>query len=339
MDAVRIICVEGYSAARRVVQGFASSDWLHAHSFADVLNEDTGRGYQRPLNKKHSLDFRKYIQSPGASTIPLTFNLRPEFANQWSVRQLANGVVELIIAPTAGKIFAQVDCQHRLTHLHNVGIQLAFMCYLGLTEREEMEVFTVINGKARGLNRSLLDFHEAQLCDDVRADRPELFIALYLLRNAASPWAGQLALGGTSSSGLMRRASLRTMQKAVKRFLMKTRAVANLGPDRTAQVILDFWKAVTVVLDAEWRNPRKHVLSKGVGVYALLDIAADIFLEAKGAIPDEAYFCSALADFAKQFDWSTTGPMQGLGGEGGASAAADLIRQVRRKSKLKVARG
>jgi hypothetical protein len=31
------------------------------------------------------------------------------------------------------------------------------MCFLGLTEREEMEVFNVINSKAKGLSTSLLD--------------------------------------------------------------------------------------------------------------------------------------------------------------------------------------
>jgi DNA sulfur modification protein DndB len=51
------------------------------------------------------------------------------------------------------------------------------MCFLGLTEREEMEVFNVINSKAKGLSTSLLDFHDATLAADLASDRPELFIA------------------------------------------------------------------------------------------------------------------------------------------------------------------
>ena len=50
---------------------------------------------------------------------------------------------------------AQVDCQHRLGHLSDLPIMLPFMCFIGLTEREEMEVFNVINSKAKGLSTSL----------------------------------------------------------------------------------------------------------------------------------------------------------------------------------------
>ena len=68
----------GASAHRDVLLGFAPANLLHSLSFADILDEDTGRGYQRRVNPQHSLDFRKYIQQADTSTIPLTFNLRPE---------------------------------------------------------------------------------------------------------------------------------------------------------------------------------------------------------------------------------------------------------------------
>ena len=54
-------------------------------SFADVLNEDTGRGYQRRFNAQHSLDFRRYIQQEAGATIPLTFNLRPRADDAWRI--------------------------------------------------------------------------------------------------------------------------------------------------------------------------------------------------------------------------------------------------------------
>ena len=44
------------------------------------------------------------------------------------------------------------------------------MTFLGLTELEEMEVFNTINGKAKGLSASLLDFHSAQLSTDLASD-------------------------------------------------------------------------------------------------------------------------------------------------------------------------
>lgn len=337
MGLVKIDCMIGHSARRRVLVGFAQAPLLHALSFADVLDEDTGRGYQRRFNPQHSLDFRRYIQKENSATIPLTFNLRP--GNGCRVVELSPYRARLEIPGDARKVLAQVDCQHRLGHLSDVAVELPFMCFIGLSQREEMEVFNVINSKARGLSTSLLDFHDAQLSHDIASERPELFIALLLKNDPRSPWYQQLDLGGASSSGMARRASLRTIQKAIKRFLARTKIVQRGSVEFAAQVVVEFWSAVSIALPEPWAKPRKHLLTKGIGVYALMDIAADLYLEAqsRGARScDRKYFAAALADFATEFDWSTDGPLKGLGGEGGVKAAVGLIRQAREKLRFKV---
>jgi len=327
----------GESANRRVLLGFAPARLLHSLSFADVLDEDTGRGYQRRFNPQHSLDFRRYIQKPESSTIPLTFNLRPDAAAAWQLNCLHDRYVRLEIAEGDAKVLSQVDCQHRLGHLSDLSVELPFMCFIGLSEREEMEVFNVINSKARGLSSSLLDFHDAQLSADLGKDRPELFIALHLRHEPRSPWFRQLDLGGTSTSGLSRRASLRTLQKAVKHFLNGTRILSRRPIDEAAQIVLDFWAAVVTVLPEQWARPRKYLLTKGIGVYALMEIAGDIITEAAdGQVLDRKYFAATLVDFATDFDWSTNGPLKGLGGEGGVKAAVGIIRDARARTRLKV---
>jgi hypothetical protein len=55
-----------------------------------------------------------------------------------------------------------------------------------------------------------------------------------------------------------------------------------------------------------------------------------------GSTKIEKYFAAALSDFAGEFDWSTDGPLKGLGGEGDVKTAVDLIRDARKKAKLKV---
>jgi hypothetical protein len=212
------------------------------------------------------------------------------------------------------------------------------MTYLGLSEKEEMEVFNVINSKAKGLSTSLLDFHDASLAQDLAAERPELFIALHLNHDTESPWYRQLDLGGTSTSGLMRRASLRTMQKAIKRFLRQTKIHQTRSPEVTARVVLDFWVAIAGLLREPWDKPRSHLLNKGVGVYALMAIAGDLYLEATSAnLPcDKRFFLSRLAEFITEIDWSSTGQLAGLGGEAGVKAALSLIRTVRAKRKLRI---
>jgi DNA sulfur modification protein DndB len=330
----------GMAAHRQVFFAIAPANVLFQFSFADILNEDTSTGYQRRFNHKHSLDFRNYIQQEQSTTIPLTLNLRQGMQG-WLLVPGTPPYARLEIDASAGKVLAQVDCQHRLGYLNDVPISMPFMCFLGLSQREEMEIFSVINGKAKGLNTSLLDYHDAALTQDLAKDRPELFIALHLNTNPDSCWHRQLHLGGTNSSGLLRRASLRTMQKAIRRFLTHSKILDNHGIETATQVVLDFWAAIAVVLQDAWNEPRKYLLTKGIGVYALMDIAGDLFREQQsGQVCDRRYFSAKLSEFITDIDWTTTGPLKGFGGEGGANSALAYVRTLRGKDKLRVvARG
>lgn len=328
--------VVGQSAGREVFLGFAPASALHALSFADVLDEETGCGYQRRPNLQHSLDFRHYIQRAGSTTIPLTFNARPRSDGGWRLLRLVHGA-RLTIHRDAGRVLARVDCQHRLGYLHDLDVSLPFMCFLGLTERDEMEIFSVINSKARGLSASLLDYHAAGLTTDLAAERPELYIALHLHNDDRSPWYRQLDLGGHSTSGLRRRASLRTMQKATKRFLAQTSLLRKVPVAAAAEVVLAFWAAVAQVLDEAWREPRKHLLTKGVGVYALMTLAGDLVLEAPNPSKlDRSHFVAGFADLLPQIDWTNNGSLKGLGGEAGVREAIGLLRTLRRPQRLTV---
>ncbi|RUW94400.1 DGQHR domain-containing protein [Mesorhizobium sp. M7A.F.Ca.US.010.02.1.1] len=336
-----IDCLKGRSSHRQVLLGFAPADLLYKLSFPDILDEDAGRGYQRPFNERHSQDFRRYIKKPDSSTIPLTLNLRPSAKGDWCIVELPDGRVQLEISANAGKIMAQVDCQHRLGHLSDLPIPLPFMCFIGLSEREEMEVFSIINSKAKGLCTSLLDYHEAQLAESLADDRPELFIALQLNNIEESPWLRRLNLGGKTTSGLKRIASLRMMQQAVNDFLKASKILSSHSVDDAARTVLDFWRAVVAVMPTEWADPRRHMLTKGIGVYALMRIAADIFIECRemGRACDKRAFTTALADFTGSVDWSTSGPLKGFGGQGGVKAAIEYIRDARKRTRYKVVNG
>ena len=71
---------------------------------------------------------------------------------------------------------------------------------------------------------------------------------------------------------------------------------------------------VAMLMHEEWNEPRKHFLTKGIGVYALSTIAADLSIEANfdaAVVCDEDYFVAKLADFLGDLDWSTSGPLRG----------------------------
>ena len=318
--------------------GFAPARILYALSFADVLVEESGRGYQRRFNAKHSLDFRRYIQGEGSTTIPLTFNLRPNSSHIWSLAESVSGTSTLTIQEGPEKALVQVDCQHRLGYLSDADVSLPFMTFLGLDEREEMEIFSVINSKARGLSNSLLDYHEASLAGDLAREKAELYIALQLNTNPDSPWMKQLDLGGTATSGMMRRASLRTMQKAVKKFLNQTQILKTEPTETAAEVVIAFWSAVSLVVQDAWNAPRAYLITKGVGVYALMIIAADLYAEAGKHACDKRFFTTKLSEFLGDIDWSRQGPFQGFGGEGGVLKVVSSIRQTRGSSSLSLVR-
>ena len=333
MKWVRLEGYLGMAVSQPALAGFAPANLLHRLSFADVLNEDSGSGYQRRLNPQHSLDFRRYVQTDGATTIPLTFNVRPPAGKHW--RLVGKGArSRLEVDPRGPRMLAQVDCQHRLGHLHDLETSLPFLCFIGLTAREEMEVFRVINSKAKGLSTSLLDYHDAQLAADLSEERPELFIALQLNINAQSPWRRQLDLGGDKTSGLTRRASLRTMQKAIRDyFLVPTRILDQETVEAAAAFTVEFWLALTDVLPAAWNDPRRHLLTKGVGVYALTGLMADIYREQGSASAcTRRIFRTKIAAFAQDVDWTGKGVFKGLGGESGAKEALRLLRDIRRDS-------
>ena len=325
----------GMSAGREVFLGFAPANILYSLSYADVLDEDLNRGYQRRLNSAHSVDFRKYIQHEKSSTIPLTFNARERNDGAWRVERDRAPYARLIVPDEQIKVFTQVDCQHRLGHLNDLTLELPFMCFLGLTDREEMEIFNVINSKAQGLSRSLLDFHDSRLVADLASERPELFIAIHLKNNSGSPWFRQVSVGG-ATSGMTRRASLRTLQTAVKRFLGQTKILERHPADVVAQMVLDFWAAVADLLADKWNNPRKSLLCKGVGVYSLMGIAGDLIDEAGGVTIDKKYFSNKLSDFILELDWSNTGTFAGLGGEAGVKSALKILRGARSKGKIRL---
>lgn len=327
----------GRCGDREVFTGFESASLLSKLSFADIFDEGSGSGYQRRFNRDHSLSFKRYIQTPGATTIPLTFNLRPEFSQFWEVEAFAEapGFARLIVQPHDAPIMAQVDCQHRLGYMKDSPVQFAFMTYLGLSVSEEMEIFRDINGKAKGLSSSLLDYTEAKLHGtNLISAKPELFYALQLNEDPRSPWYMQLDCGGTVTVGAKRIASLRAMQQAVRRFLKGAGFSSGTPPTRVTEILISFWKAITIVLKNEWDNPRRHLLNKNIGVYSLMSLAGDLVNEAgaEKSQCDDDYFIGKLSDFIHRIDWSSDGALKGFGGVRGADAALEMLRHTRRQS-------
>lgn len=308
-----------------VFLGLAPAKLLYEASFADTLDEDTGLGYQRPRNRSHSLDFKRYIHQAEVSTIPLTFNLRKELKRNWMIKRAMNqhAVLHLRVGSTC---MAQIDCQHRLGELYDSDVPLAFMTFIGLDLRSEMAMFTIINSKARGLSSSLTDFHTSNLIEDLAAEAPHLFLARRLNEDAHSPWFKLIRCGGHSTSGLRRRTSLRMMQHAIQRFLSQTKCNERMGMEDVAQMLIAYWRAVATVFDTEWSNHRANLITKGVGLYGLTQLLATILSTQDCRQYSEVYFGGFLKDLKGRINWRTDGTFSSVGGHKGAGEVHSLLK-------------
>lgn len=325
--------VVGQCGAYEVFLGFASANLLHSVSFADVLDESTGRGYQRPRDIQHSASFRSYIGRPDSSTIPLTFNLRPDRQTGWRIERQQDGAAALVLDQSV-KSLAQVDCQHRLGELSGSEVPLAFMAFIGLDLRSEMAMFTVINSKAKGLSSSLTDYHNSNLIADLFADAPHLYIARRLNDDPDSPWFKMIRLGGKPTPGLKRRTSLRMMQTAVAHFLSNTSRKKFDSADMTFGVVANFWRAVAQVFSAEWCDPRHHLLTKGVGLHSLMHIAAHIANHAGPAALDKEFFVKQLSVLKGRVDWRSNGEFSSAGGKKGVADVTSRLKEALQHANL-----
>jgi DGQHR domain-containing protein len=317
----------GKCGGKEVFLGFAPAKVLHELSFADVLNEDTGEGYQRPRNKNHSLDFNKYIKTNGSSTIPLTFNLRKDLQNAWKIEKHQNGTAVLYLEKNT-RCLAQVDCQHRLGELYDVNIPLAFMSFIGLDLRAEMAQFVIINSKARGLSSSLTDYHDSNLLANLAEEAPHLYIAKKLNEDFESPWFKLIRYGGETTSGLKRRTSFRMMQKAISRFLSQTRGT-NLGKiEEIYAIVRNYWKAVQIVFPHEWSDHRHHLITKGIGLHSLTRLLADIVTTDKSRNNSVDLFKNRLSALKGKIDWSSRGKFAHAGGQKGVQQVHGFLREV-----------
>ena len=325
--------IKGKCGARDVFLGVAPAAVLYSASFADTLNEDTGLGYQRPRDRAHSVDFRRYIHQADASTIPLTFNLRKDLKRNWLLRVGEDGHAVLFLRRGC-PCLSQVNCQHRLGELGDSDIPLAFMAFLGLDLRGEMAMFTIINSKARGLSSSLTDFHKSNLLEDLAAEAPHLFLARRLNDDVQSPWFKRIRCGGHSTSGMKRRTSLRMMQHAIQRFLSQTRCNEKMEIEDVARLLIAYWRAVAVVFDVEWGNHRTHLITKGVGLYGLTHLLSSLVNNGGLESRTEEFFVDRLMPLKSKIDWGTAGTFSSAGGHKGAQEVHVVLKGTVRSMRV-----
>ena len=227
---------------------------------------------------------------------------------------------------------ARLDCQHRLHSTDQLDVKLPFVIYQDLSKDEEITIFTTINDEHMGLAKSLVDAHTLTLTgkDDARKNEPHLAIAADLNDDKKSPWYQSVNSGGISKStpGTKRRITLRTFQVAIKDLISGPRC-QNAAYETKYEAVKNFWEAVKLTFPDAWKDHRKHMLIKGVGIAAMADLGRDVIQEclAKNDISVDAM--AVYIEKLEGFDFrNKTSPLSLIGGQKGAAAAAKAFKAV-----------
>jgi DGQHR domain-containing protein len=313
-----------------VYLGSAPLKNLGAVSFVDRAVMDQPEGFQRELDRGHALRFKEFIKNPKslrvekATAPPLIFSLRMKARFE----EIADGY-GILHVPDRKEALARLDAQHRMAETEGFEERLPFVIYDGLQPTEEVGIFTIINDEHKGLTKSLVDKHRARLLGaELPEEEPHLAIAVKLNDDSASPWFKAIDTGGVKTPGTKRRVTLRTLQEATREMISGPRC-QNADFTTKYRVVLNFWKAVVKLFPNEWANPRKHLITKGIGVHALGAVGRDV-IEARIDVQDYSSeaFEKALSKLAN-FDWGNkTSVFSVVGGKKGVKFATALLNRI-----------
>ena len=94
------------------------------------------------------------------------------------------------------------------------------------------------------------------------------------------------------------------------------------------QIILQFWTAVRNVFPSEWQNHRHSLLTKGVGLYSLMELLGDLILEIKESALDEDFFMQKIRVLTQTVDWNSKGMFAKAGGRKGAHEVYQVLKKA-----------
>lgn len=149
--------VQSKMRGRVIYQGAVSSQVAVNFSYSKLFNDPSGKGYQRPINKKRCTNFADYLsQGEDSLYTPILLNA----AGNWEFHAYDRQ------RPNYGRLICRkkatlMDGQHRLggikEYIEETGSTLSvpFLAFHYLDEDEEIKLFDVINTKAKGIGTSL----------------------------------------------------------------------------------------------------------------------------------------------------------------------------------------
>ena len=120
---------------------------------------------------------------------------------------------------------------------------------------------------------------------------------------------------------------MRMMQKTVQAFLAQTRSLLDVSIEEKYQIVLCFWKAVQSTFPEAWKDHRCNLITKGVGLYGLMQLLGDIVKSNPKADFSVDYFMSKLMPLKSSIDWSSQGQFAYVGGKKGVQVVYQTLKK------------
>ena len=164
----------------------------------------------------------------------------------------------------------------------------------------------------------------------LKVQNPALYIVQKLPKDRRSPFYQKIHEGGkvekgTTIAGL----TIANLTNAVRDVLSRSTRLAQF-PDTDAQyrVIKNFWLAVKRWLPDAWKRPRDYVIFKGVGLYAISYVGAEII---DRALLKGRYTTTHMLEYLKQLPSEQLSRKETLayaGRAGGRKLANDILSNL-----------
>lgn len=318
--------IQSKMRGRVTYQGFVSSQVAVNFSYSKLYNDPSGKGYQRPINKKRSKDFANYLsQGEDSLYTPILLNA----GGHWEFQmydKLRPGIGRLLCKKKA----TLMDGQHRLSGIKEYinetdsMLNVPFLAFHYLDDDEEIKLFDVINTKAKGIGTSLSRYLNRDN-DDIS------WVATNLILKPESPFFNKATLTGMRSKE--KHITLQNLYNIVK-LLTKKSDLEKLPKEKKLNLSLFYFSVIKELFPEEWNDKKLYRMTHITCLNALAIAGNKIINEnylTKSQQPNSVKIANLLVNL-KDIDWLSSGDLKYLKGTAGSKMlAGDILNCLKRK--------
>lgn len=312
--------VQSKMRGRVIYQGAVSSQVAVNFSYSKLFNDPSGKGYQRPINKRRCTDFADYLsQGEDSLYTPILLNAVGNWEFHAYDRQRTS-YGRLVCRQKA----TLMDGQHRLGGIKeyieetDCTLNVPFLAFHYLDEDEEIKLFDVINTKAKGIGTSLSRY--------LNRDNDDFsWVATNLILNPESPFFSKGTLIGRRTKE--KHITLQNLYQIVN-LLTKKSELAKLPKEKILNITMFYFNLIKELLPDEWDDYKDYRLTHITCLNALAIVGNELINKnylVKSQQPDSVKIAHKLLNLA-EIDWSAKGDLKFVKGVAGTKIFAEDIR-------------